>query len=170
VTIINPTMPTPGDARGAEEIDLANALQALLADYNGSINADNIAAGAIGTSELAVPAAWTAVPSYAAGWSDYDSAGFYKDLLGIVHLRGEILRSGSASVPGELLFILPPGYRPAFRGYFPVLRGGGGGLGGFTALAVEADGEVRVSDFGSGVTTPQDGEVVNLAPISFKAA
>jgi len=36
------------------------------------------------------------------------SAGFYKDAFGIVHLEGQV-KAGTSSV----LFVLPPGYRPA---------------------------------------------------------
>lgn len=59
--IIGPTMPTPGQPRGGEELDLQNAVQALLNEFNGNIDTDNMkpAAGlkptqmGVGTNGLA---------------------------------------------------------------------------------------------------------------------
>jgi hypothetical protein len=54
MSVLNPILPTAGDPRGGEEIDTLNALAAILADYNGQINNDNLAAGAnIAWSKLA---------------------------------------------------------------------------------------------------------------------
>jgi hypothetical protein len=51
-------------------------------------------------------------PTFEQNWGNLESfsenAAFYKDAMGIVHLRG--LVSGGT---GELIFRLPPGYRPA---------------------------------------------------------
>ena len=52
MTIINPTLPTVGDQRGNEEVDVRAFLQALLADYNGSISFENLAAAAVRKSNL----------------------------------------------------------------------------------------------------------------------
>jgi hypothetical protein len=51
--LVNPTMPTLGDPRGTEEVDLQNAVQALLNAFNGNIEAVNIADGTITAAELA---------------------------------------------------------------------------------------------------------------------
>lgn len=56
MTIVNPTMPTPGSPRGGEEIDLANAVQALLSDYNGNIDTTNLKDGAVTKVKLATDA------------------------------------------------------------------------------------------------------------------
>ena len=42
----------------------------------------------------------------------YQRVGFYKDHEGVVHLEGVVDAGKEGSVPG-LIFILPPGYRPA---------------------------------------------------------
>lgn len=39
--IVASTMPTPGDPRGSEELDLANTVQSLLAEFNGNISLEN---------------------------------------------------------------------------------------------------------------------------------
>lgn len=58
--LISPTMPQPGQPRGGEETDLANAVQALLNLVNGNLDAANLAANAVGSSELADGAVATA--------------------------------------------------------------------------------------------------------------
>ena len=54
------------------------------------------------------------------GWVNYDNtynhAGFFKDSLGIVHLKG-LVRSGAIGW-GKVIFQLPAGYRPAARCLF----------------------------------------------------
>jgi hypothetical protein len=42
MSLINPTLGTPGDKRGPEELDDRNALSALLAEFNGNIDNANI--------------------------------------------------------------------------------------------------------------------------------
>jgi hypothetical protein len=54
MSIVNPTLPNPGDPRGGEETDVRNALVAILADHNGNIDDDNIkSAAGIQWSKLA---------------------------------------------------------------------------------------------------------------------
>jgi len=59
--------------------------------------------------------AWIA-PALQNGWVDQGGgttpAGYYKDTLGIVHLRGHIITG--TFVDGTLLFTLPVGYRPSY--------------------------------------------------------
>lgn len=69
---------------------------------------------------LSVQEAWTA-PSLGTDWSNYGSgfstAGYWKDSLGVVHLRGVLNYVGSDSA--AVAFTLPSGYRPALIGLFP---------------------------------------------------
>jgi hypothetical protein len=68
---------------------------------------------------LSPPEAWHEVgtpgnPSFQHGWENYSpvsfsTAGFFKDRLGYVHLRG-VMDDGAMS---QTAFVLPPGYRPA---------------------------------------------------------
>jgi hypothetical protein len=52
-------------------------------------------------------------PAFQNGWVNYENgfnpAGYFKDSLGIIHLRG-LVRNGNGTI-----FTLPQGYRPAFR-------------------------------------------------------
>ncbi len=69
---------------------------------------------------LLTPPAFTA-PTLLNSWANYGSgystAGYYKDAMGIVHLRG-VVASGSSTI-----FTLPAGYRPEFNGMFSTVTG-----------------------------------------------
>jgi hypothetical protein len=67
--------------------------------------------------------------------SGVESAGFYKDIFGIVHLKGYI-NSGTASV----VFTLPAGYRPSEEKFFPSIDSSGSGQ--MAWVAIEADGRL----------------------------
>ena len=58
-------------------------------------------------------------PIFENGWVNYigtfNSAGYFKDSLGVVHLRG-LVKNGTI---GQPVFTLPVGYRPGGRGIFP---------------------------------------------------
>jgi hypothetical protein len=60
---------------------------------------------------------WTA-PSFLNGWlnygNGYNPAGYFKDSMGMVHLRG-LVKSGTMNAA---IFNLPAGYRPAYRNLF----------------------------------------------------
>ena len=77
---------------------------------------------------------------------------YYKDALGIVHLRGRI----AGGAPPSVAFTLPEGYRPEIYLFFPVVANGA-----FGYVIIQPDGDVIVS-VGSTVWT-------SLAGISFKA-
>lgn len=83
--------------------------------------------------------------NYGAG---YDPAGYLKDPLGFVHLRGQI-KSGTVN---STVFVLPVGYRPSGQNQFANVDNGGGGTYG-TVAAVYVDGAGTVSIFGSQAPT-----------------
>ncbi len=64
--------------------------------------------------------------------------GFYKDQLGVVHLRGEFKNGTSSNTSTGDMFTLPTGYRPAENQQFR-----GGDASGSGNIAVLASGEVR---------------------------
>lgn len=71
---------------------------------------------------------WT-TPTFANSWVNYDAgtnaqAGYWKDFLGIVHLKG-LVKDGSA-VPTSV-FTLPAGYRPLGHESFAVASSAGYG-------------------------------------------
>lgn len=64
-----------------------------------------------------------AQPAFGAGWSNEDpvnetTTAFYKDPLGVVHLKGTVARSGG----GITIFTLPADYRPTKQACFPSIR------------------------------------------------
>lgn len=85
---------------------------------DGSVSAAKIAEGAVAAANLAQSQPWN-TPSLQNGWANYTAVyggdfspvGYYKDITGVVHLRGLIV-SGSTSM---IVFNLPAGYRPAYH-------------------------------------------------------
>ena len=80
--------------------------------------------------------AWIA-PTLQNSWINYDAsyfnpAGYFKDTMGIVHLRG-VVKNGTLSAA---IFTLPAGYRPARMEMFAVPSGG------MAICEVSAAGEV----------------------------
>ena len=87
-------------------------------------------------------------------------AGFYKDKMNIVHLRGNIDTGAS----GSIAFTLPVGYRPEYSTRHIVYNNNGGpGPGGANVfINVQADGDV-IPTFSAGTDMWLDG-------VSFRAA
>lgn len=88
------------------------------------------------------------VPTFLNSWVDfgspYDTAGYYKDEFGVVHLKG-MVKSGTAAT----VFTLPAGYRPGgTRRWASVYNGA------FGYVQVDASGNVTSS--GSGGAIPLD--------------
>lgn len=102
------------------------------------------------------PPTWLA-PSFTNSWvnsgTGTQTAGYWKDANGTVHLRGTI-KSGTN---GTSAFTLPAGYRPLLSEYFLILMSGGVG-----EVVVAADGTVTVINLtGTGAT------LSSLAALSF---
>ena len=61
---------------------------------------------------------WSEVGTFLNGWHNYggtdDTAAFYKDIFGVVHLKGTV--TGGT---GSQVFTLPAGYRPTLTQHFP---------------------------------------------------
>jgi len=85
-----------------------------------------------GTGQPAFTGTWV---NFAGGWQ---TAGFYKDPLGFVHLRG-MIKSGTIATSA---FTLPPGHRPAVSEKFAAATGSA--VGNVTAGSVDvlSDGTV----------------------------
>ena len=100
-------------------------------------------------------------PTLLNGWTNpsasiYGSAGYYKDEVGIVHLRGYL----SGGVSG-VVFELPVGYRP---GTWIVTPASISWFGGVSTVTIE-NHRVNVRPNGSNVLPP----VIHLGNISFRA-
>jgi hypothetical protein len=93
-------------------------------------------------------------------WGDvYAPAGYMKDSLGFVHLRG-LVRSGAPKVP---IFTLPLGSRPQFR-YLHCISSSGDPQG---RVDITANGEVLHLG-GSNGWVSLDGIIFRAVPISFR--
>jgi hypothetical protein len=110
-------------------------------------------AGTAGTANgLSAPEAWHEVgqpgePAFENGWVNYspgsvETAGFYVDRLGVVHLKGYV-NSGTAAV----IFTLPAAYRPAKDKFFPSANASSGAT---SWIEVYADGRVAGVQAGGG--------------------
>jgi hypothetical protein len=107
-------------------------------------------------SFLGVNDPWTDISSFTNSWtnynSSYNSAGYYKDALGVVHLRGMI----SSGTMGNSAFTLPSGYRPG-----KILLRVVASNGAFGDVYIRPDGTVS--------PTVGNNAYVSLDGLSFKA-
>lgn len=99
-------------------------------------------------------------PGFQNGWQNVGGAtstvAFYKDSLGIVHLRGNLV----SGINGETAFTLPAGYRPPKSLFMPAATSG---LSDSAAVELFANGNANVSFGGSGAP------IIGLAGLSFRA-
>ena len=82
--------------------------------------------------------AWVAptlLNSWVNGGFGFNTAGYWKDPWGVVHLRGFI----SGGVSGTSMFLLPAGYRPQFKDRFPIWANSA-----FGSLEVQSSGNVTM--------------------------
>jgi hypothetical protein len=97
-------------------------------------------------------------PQFQNGWHNNDatnsSTAFYKDPLGVVHLKGFLTGGASASVA----FTLPAGYRPAKALFMPAAQPPASPA----LLRVETDGSVRL--YGTGGSP-----AIGIAGLTFRA-
>ena len=144
------------ERKSAEVIRLANEVD--------RVNAENTRAefyegfdGELGKKANKQQEPWI-TPTMLNGWVNYDEAtyvkcGYYKDTLGIVHLRG-FIKSGEIN---KTIFSLPPGYQPEALSYFPT-------------SSVNTAGTITISSFtGDVICTHGNNIWVTLDGISFKA-
>jgi hypothetical protein len=92
------------------------------------------------------------------GWTNYGSgfstAGYYKDLDGVVHLRGLVKKTSPTN--GETIFTLPSGYWPEYSSIFAI-------------TSVDLTGEARVLSDGSVLFFRGSGSWFCLDGIQFRA-
>jgi hypothetical protein len=128
---------------------------------NGSLSGSDIKLAALGTvptasnaghatvadraSSIGPPEAWHLVgapsePGFQNGWNNvggsYSTAAYFKDLEGIVHLRGSVTAGISPTI-----FTLPAGYRPSGIEGFAILANGGSPQVG--SIAILPDGTIQ---------------------------
>jgi hypothetical protein len=83
-------------------------------------------------------------PTFGFGWENHNPgsrplAAFYLDRQGIVHLQGQVKRTGGSGIE---IFVLPAGYAPERQQTFAAV----GNNGSFAVVAVEPDGKVKFAD------------------------
>lgn len=100
----------------------------------------------------------TGQPPFTSSWANYGAgwqvAGFWKDPLGWVHLRG-MIASGTVGNPA---FTLPPGHRPLVTELFGVMSNGAAGR-----VDVQSDGLVVPQ-------SPSNNTWVSLSGIRFRTS
>lgn len=126
---ITPPEVNDADLFAIEDISIPKTKAITVANLRTTILSPNSVAtatvqdAAITPAKIAPQEAWI-TPTLLNDWvyydygPEYDNAGYYKDSMGIVHLRG-LIKSGTS---GDM-FVLPVGYRPLMRKIFPQICG-----------------------------------------------
>lgn len=113
-----------------------------------SVTTAAIADGAVTAAKIETQQGWQA-PTLLNSWVNYGStyatAGYMKDSLGFVHLKGAI-KSGTTTA-GTVIFTLPAGYRPAQDNYYPGVSTTAGSAGSFQ---IKSSGDVTTIVVNSG--------------------
>jgi hypothetical protein len=115
-----------------------------------AVTTAKIGAAQVTAAKIEAQQAWVA-PTLLNSWVNYgapaSTAGYMKDSLGFVHLKG-LIKTGT---PGTVAWTLPAGYRPA-----QTLRIATIAAGSFGAINVQTTGDVTI-DIGSSTFTGLDG-------------
>jgi hypothetical protein len=94
------------------------------------------------------------VPALNASWTNYtgdEAVGYWKDRLGIVHLRGAAIQASGANT----IFTLPAGFRPKASRSAAIVRSDG--TPAFASCAVQSDGDVITNPVAIGSVFLLDG-------------
>lgn len=149
-TSISPAKLLKDDFSGEWSEDMENVFRTInkfSTDASGALGQQvllsSLGAQRIQLNAVNLPPLWTA-PTLAStvtnlGGSD-EPAGYYKDIFGVVHVRGEIVRSTVGAI-----FTLPTAYRPPYQVTFPAYVDTGGTLQA-ARLDVTTGGLVSIKD------------------------
>jgi hypothetical protein len=164
---------------------LGKVPSAANADHAGA--ADNATHAGL-ADNIAAPEAYHEVgaagePSFLGGSSNYgtigglgqgETAGFYKDREGVVHLKG-LIKTGTSGTLAGALFQLPAGYRPGtqkilFETVFCSASGGSCSTSSSTTLLIIGPGVSSGGIALDGYLVASPGVVVSLDGLTFRAA
>jgi hypothetical protein len=118
--------------------------------------------------------AWKTVapPDFKNGWVNWKSvegyapAGYFKDSLGIVHLRG-VVQDGKVDWESGVIFALPRGYWPQYRSAHVVMASPGGVFG---QLEVATNGDVIAAFLPEGISFADNRiKAFSLDGVAFRA-
>ncbi|MNH66520.1 hypothetical protein D3C73_185530 [compost metagenome] len=88
---------------------------------------------------------WIA-PTLLNGWANIvgsnTPAGYFRDTMGFVHLRGSI--TGGISTPWTVIFKLPTGYRPKYNNMIPTYTNDSSGTQVLGSLSINNSGDVQI--------------------------
>jgi hypothetical protein len=171
-----------GNTPGANVSNVVQCLNDLKTYMNGNIDATNLANQAVTNAKIANQAvstnqifpasitadklnaapgqqAWQTVAFAVGSWSG--SVAYFKDSLGLVHLRSDVLtlNSGGTISGGTTLFTLPVGYRPGNSQVFVISAGGAAGNG----CTITSAGVVTTAN------GQADGNTLAFAGVHFRA-
>jgi hypothetical protein len=153
----------------------------------GTLTGTQINAGTLGTvptattattattaNSLASPEGWHEVgavgePVFQNGWNNlgtpgHETAGFFKDHDGIVHLKGTVQPGGTS-----LMFQLPPGFRPASGKFIQVAATCSGGPCKEGTFPLTIYGPGVIAGFDGGVVGFTGGTFIGLEGVTFRA-
>ena len=147
-------LPINGDTIDAND-GQADAIQQIVDEFNKDVGTSKLADDSVTAAKIEPQQDWVA-PTLLNSWANYGSAnyanaGYMKDSLGFVHLRGSV-KSGSL---GYAIFTLPTGYKTNSKLTFAVHSNNTIGI-----CTIDTDGSVYPS--GSNAIFSLDG-------ITFKA-
>lgn len=122
---------------------------------NKTIDASQLVNGTVTAAKIETQQAWQ-TPTLTNSWVNYGSgfndAGYMKDSLGFVHLKG-MVKNGTS---GSAIYTLPAGYRPLATVYVSCPNGGGTGFVGI--LNISSAGVIK-NDSGTNTYQSMDGVV-----------
>jgi hypothetical protein len=121
VSQINPSIPIVGQPDATEDPKIATALTQIVGAVD-NVDTTQIVDGTILPADIAAQQAWQTV-AFAAGFPG--NLSYFKDSLGIVRLRGEVITSNASPGAGTTLATLPAGYRPGNTQRFALLVANG---------------------------------------------
>jgi hypothetical protein len=137
-------------------------------------NAAQTAQTAQTATALSAPEPWHEVgasgePQFQNGWGNlgtpgHETAGFFKDHEGIVHLKGSLKPGGTS-----LVFQLPPGFRPASGKFIQVAATCSGGPCTEGTFPLTIYGPGVLSGFDGGVVAFTGATFVGLEGVTFRA-
>lgn len=109
---INPSIPVVGQPNSSEEPKIVTALTQLVAAVN-NVDTAQLADAAVTAVKIEAQQAWQTIALGSGG-----TLAYYKDSLGMVHLRGDQFSLSGPLSNGAVFATLPAGYRPGVEQWF----------------------------------------------------